>query len=117
MGNPEIIRIEGLKTIHKLCKFGAEHNLESCSFTEIVERMFEELESVKAQVPEWISVDERLPNGYGQVLAINNKGVIRVAEYAFYEEEWRKAPSLKTAKHPITHWMPLPNSTQDQAHD
>ena len=51
--NPETIEIDGLKTIHKLCKFGAEHNMEGCSFTEIVERMFDELESAKAQaVPE-----------------------------------------------------------------
>lgn len=51
--NPEKIEIEGLKTIHKLCRFGADHNMEGCSFTEIVERMFDELELAKAQaVPE-----------------------------------------------------------------
>lgn len=49
--NPEKIEIEGLKTIHKLCKFGADHNMEGCSFTEIVERMFDELAKAKA-VPE-----------------------------------------------------------------
>ncbi len=43
MNNPEIIEIEGLKTIHKLCKFAADRNMEGSSFTEIVERMFEEL--------------------------------------------------------------------------
>ncbi|WEI24183.1 hypothetical protein PYR74_09925 [Acinetobacter bereziniae] len=43
MTNPEIIEIEGLKTIHKLCKFAADRNMEGSSFTEIVERMFEEL--------------------------------------------------------------------------
>ena len=43
MTNPEIIEIKGFKTIHKLCKFGAERNMEGSSFTEIVERMFEEL--------------------------------------------------------------------------
>lgn len=53
MENPEKIEIEGLKTIHKLCKFGAEHNMEGCSFTEIVERMFVELVKAKADaVPE-----------------------------------------------------------------
>ena len=53
MQNPEKIEIEGLKTIHKLCRFGADHNMEGCSFTEIVERMFDELELAKAQaVPE-----------------------------------------------------------------
>lgn len=48
MENPEKIEIEGLKTIHKLCKFAAEHNMEGCTFTEIVERMFDEL--TKAQI-------------------------------------------------------------------
>ena len=49
--NPEKIEIEGLKTIHRLCKFGADHNMEGCSFTEIVERMFDELAKAQA-VPE-----------------------------------------------------------------
>lgn len=48
--NPEKIEIEGLKTIHKLCKFGADRNMEGCSFTEIVERMFSEIEEVSSQV-------------------------------------------------------------------
>ena len=48
MGNPEKIEIEGLKTIHKLCKFGADHDMEGCTFTEIVERMFDELAKAKA---------------------------------------------------------------------
>ncbi len=51
MENPEKIEIEGLKTIHKLCKFGADHNMEGCTFTEIVERMFDELAKTQA-VPE-----------------------------------------------------------------
>lgn len=49
--NPETIEIDGLKTIHKLCKFADEHNMEGCSFTEIVERMFDELAKAQA-VPE-----------------------------------------------------------------
>ena len=49
--NPEKIEIEGLKTIHKLCKFGADRNMEGFSFTEIVERMFDELAKAQA-VPE-----------------------------------------------------------------
>ena len=48
MSNPETIEIHGLSTIHKLCKFGADHNMEGCSFTEIVERMFAELAKSQA---------------------------------------------------------------------
>ncbi|MFX9169463.1 hypothetical protein ABTN79_19550, partial [Acinetobacter baumannii] len=37
----------------KLCHFGADNNMEGCTFTEIVERLFAELEKAKAQaVPE-----------------------------------------------------------------
>lgn len=48
--NPETIEIHGLKTIHKLCKFGAENNMEGCTFTEIVERMFFELKKLEGCV-------------------------------------------------------------------
>lgn len=48
--NPETIEIHGLKTIHKLCKFGAENNMEGCTFTEIVERMFLELKKLEGCV-------------------------------------------------------------------
>ena len=64
MENPEKIEIEGLKTIHKLCKFGADHNMEGCSFTEIVERMFNKIEQMKTQVD---TLDEMLLN-QGEVL-------------------------------------------------
>ena len=65
MENPEKIEIEGLKTIHKLCKFGADHNMEGCSFTEIVERMFSKIEQMKTQVD---TLDEMLLN-QGEALA------------------------------------------------
>lgn len=55
LNNPETIEIHGLKTIHKLCNFAADRDMEGCTFTEIVERMFAELEKAKAQaVPEHI---------------------------------------------------------------
>ncbi|QOD75203.1 hypothetical protein [Acinetobacter seifertii] len=56
LNNPETIEIHGLKTIHKLCKFGADNNMEGCTFTEILERMFIELEKASAQAaPEHIN--------------------------------------------------------------
>ncbi|MEG2266144.1 MAG: hypothetical protein RSC68_17655, partial [Acinetobacter sp.] len=63
MENPNKIEIEGIKAIHKLCKFGADHKMEGCSFTEIVERMFEVLEVSQKQQTE--SVEEvAFKNGY-----------------------------------------------------
>ena len=65
MENPEKIEIEGLKTIHKLCNFGADHNMEGCTFTEIVERMFSKIEQMETQVN---TLDEILLN-QGEALA------------------------------------------------
>ena len=65
MENPEKIEIAGLKTIHKLCNFGADHNMEGCTFTEIVERMFSKIEQMKTQVN---TLDEMLLN-QGEALA------------------------------------------------
>ena len=65
MSNPETIEIQGLETIHKLCKFGADHNMEGCTFTEIVDRMFSKIEQMKTQVN---TLDEMLLN-QGEALA------------------------------------------------
>ncbi|HHP8908599.1 TPA: DUF551 domain-containing protein [Acinetobacter baumannii] len=57
LNNPETIEIHGLRTITKLCHFGADNNMEGCTFTEIVERLFAELEKAKAQaVPEGFKI-------------------------------------------------------------
>lgn len=75
MGNPEKIEIAGLKTIHKLCKFGADHNMEGCTFTEIVERMFDELAKAQA-VPRWISTSDRMPKE-GEEVLVHSIGQVR----------------------------------------
>ena len=49
LNNPETIELHGLRIITKLCKFGADNNMEGCTFTEIVHRLFMELEKAKAQ--------------------------------------------------------------------
>lgn len=48
--NPETIEISGLETISKLCKFADKYDMAGCTFTEIVERIFEDLN--QTQVPE-----------------------------------------------------------------
>lgn len=63
--NPETIEIDGLKTIHKLCKFANDQNMEGCTFTEIVERMFSKIEQMKNQVN---TLDEMLLS-QGEALA------------------------------------------------
>ena len=76
---------------------------------EINNKLVEQIEKLKAQaVPQWISVEDQMPDGYLPVLVVNQKGKIRICEWAFYEQEWWKSPCLKPVKSTITHWMPLP---------
>ena len=79
MINPETIEIHGLSTIHKLCKFGADHNMEGCSFTEIVERMFAELAKSKA-VPECVWVESYdgsvFESSCGHTFELSNDGTL-----------------------------------------
>lgn len=105
--NPETIEIDGLKTIHKLCKFADEHNMEGCSFTEIVERMFDELAKAQA-VPEWISVKDKLPDIGVYVMVFLGKQGHNPTTYNFCQY-------TKFGFHlsNVTHWMPLPDAPQE----
>lgn len=47
--NPETIEIHGNRTIHKLCKFAADRELEGSTFTEIVDRLLSEIEALKSK--------------------------------------------------------------------
>ena len=144
MENPETIEIEGLKTIHKLCKFADEHNMEGCTFTEIVERMFSKIEKMKAQVntldemllnqgealakaqavPEWISVEDSLPKKNANVL-LNVVARRRGKPFScigFYSVEPDDEPCFIlddnfTILKGVTHWMPLPDAPQEPAND
>lgn len=48
--NPETIEIHGYSTIHKLCRFAADREMEGCTFTDIVVRALNEIDSLKAQL-------------------------------------------------------------------
>ncbi len=107
MENPEKIEIEGLKTIHKLCKFGADHNMEGCTFTEIVERMFDELAKAQA-VPEWFEYEKQSPciDGRYQIF-INGEQLAADWEspYGFSSAE----DGTAFIQELITHWSVLNN--------
>lgn len=119
MENPEKIEIEGLKTIHKLCKFGADHNMEGCTFTEIVERMFDELAKAQA-VPEWISVEHQMPPIDEIVLVCwdHHPDIEAEKEYMTLDLNLNKYwPNCEDE--PPTHWMLMlkPPKAQEPAND
>lgn len=106
MGNPEKIEIAGLKTIHKLCKFGADHNMEGCTFTEIVERMFDELAKAQA-VPRWISTSDRMPKEGEEVLVHSFGQVRQVTRDSKWAGGFRERNCYGwQAAYGQSHWMP-----------
>lgn len=143
MENPEKIEIEGLKTIHKLCKFGADHNMEGCTFAEIVERMFSKIEQMKSQVntldemllnqgealaqaktqavPEWIETAIQPPEE-GQKVIISGIYGVGIAEFSYlYKDEFvmydMGASNPILSKDQVKFWMPLPDAPQEPAND
>ena len=129
MENPEKIEIAGLKTIHKLCNFGADHNMEGCTFTEIVERMFSKIEQMKTQVNtldemllnqgealaqakaqavlEWISTSDRMPKE-GEEVLVHSLGQVRQVTR---DSKWAGGFKERNcygwqAAYGQSHWMP-----------
>ena len=98
------------------------------------------IQQLEAQVPRWISVEERLPEGEDPVLILvketehyglhKEKSKVYYCQYLAYwdDEEWyttwcngcRKITD--TANEPnaddyeVTHWMPLPEAPKEDAH-
>lgn len=82
---------------------------------DLIEAQAAEIEKLKAQVPRWIPVEERLPESDGDVLTIVNGKVDNVTLIDDYElgsfsksEGWilEMWPEWEDPK--VTHWMPLP---------
>lgn len=56
--------------------------------------------------PEWISVEERLPERNGRYLIIDDEGYMVVASW--YKDCGWFIPICRA--NPVTHWMPLPEA-------
>jgi len=79
-----------------------------------------ELARLEAQVPKWISVDERLPDAETPVFIKMRDGTARIGElrweYPSYEDNWKKFlywddpyDDGKPWEYPdILKWMPIP---------
>ncbi|CAI3129100.1 DUF551 domain-containing protein [Acinetobacter baumannii] len=107
LNNPETIEIHGLRTITKLCHFGADNNMEGCTFTEIVERLIAELEKAKAQaVPTWISVKDEEPPADTMVLICwsDAPDVQPESDYMTCDEDLNHIWA-NFYRDPPTHWM------------
>ena len=72
----------------------------------------------KAQaVPEWISVDDRLPNRQVNVLVASKHDFVCIASLTNNHKNNKFYDGDGLAINSITHWMPLPDVPQEPAND
>lgn len=84
-----------------------EKNLDAA---DLIEAQAAEIEKLKAQVPRWIPVEERLPEIGLRVLVLDRRGnaMTRTLSQLAGEKEPSFRPDGLLPKRHITHWMPLP---------
>ena len=82
-----------------------------------IERSADAIEELLAKVPQWISVEERLPEPYQNVLTCawklfgpDRKRVCGI-DYVLDNGEW--ACGGESYKTMVTHWMPLPKAPKE----
>lgn len=68
----------------------------------------QELRRAQAQHNQWISVDERLPEGYKPVLVATNFGDVYTCRLPVIIAKNSKEESSVGKRERFTHWMPLP---------
>ena len=79
----------------------------------IIQDLRRENAELRARVPQWVSVDDRLPEPKHEFDARNwylvalSNGVVKELAYEFHNHSvfgygWRETA------YPVTHWMPLP---------
>lgn len=67
-------------------------------------------------MPEWISVQERLPTyeefrrGHGYVIVAFESGDVRCGWLSLTNKTWAR----ETSKDKVTHWMPFPDPPKEE---
>lgn len=69
-----------------------------------LERLSQELSTLRARLPQWISVEERLPDYY-QVVMVNHNEVVTAG---YWNGDMWKLAYTSTPTHGTTHWQPVP---------
>lgn len=69
------------------------------------------IQQLEAQVPQWISVEERLPSISGKYIVCTEKGSVYSTGFRVYGESGHFQTDINTH---ITHWMPLPVPPEEE---
>ena len=81
----------------------------------LIKDVFAYIQKLEAQQPRWISVGERLPEDDGYFLCNRNDGSPDVVCMYYGDGDFlTPEPELNNISHVITHWMPLPQSPEEE---
>ena len=72
--------------------------------------LIDEAPTIEAQVPEWIPVEERLPETADDVLVCVTSGFMFVGYYDGLGSSWEL---YEQSRESVTHWMPLPSAPEE----
>ena len=76
----------------------------------LIQELRRENAKLRARVQEWISVKERLPEPWKQVLIYSRHDFCESAFYIGVPGKWRVTWNHKMLDaDSVTHWMPMPN--------
>ena len=76
------------------------------------------IEHLEAQIPKWISVEERLPemyeDGSADIVLVTDGQFIHMAAYAHGKWHFAECGEMKEPMfYTVTHWMPLPEPQKE----
>lgn len=81
----------------------------------IIQELRRENAELRAKIPKWISVEDRLPDAFTPVIVCRpGNDVAHIVEQGCKDVmDWWKVYGTRTKK--VTHWMPLPEPPEEVA--
>lgn len=81
----------------------------------VIERLTAENAELRENVPQWISVEERMPELEVPVLVLDRRGnmIVRTLRRLVSDKEAVFRPDGLAPRKNITHWMPLPEAPEE----
>ena len=87
----------------------------TCKMFDVVMDAAEAIEQLRAQMPRWISVKERLPEDGQKIIAtFRNEGGLIVDQARYSNGEFDFASWAYVWGDNVTHWMPLPQAPEEE---
>lgn len=123
----ELTREQVISLLREDCKSCGDHFCNKCQAiyqcgtmhaSDLLEADAKRIAELEAQVPKWISVNDRLPEpGITKLIVTvrhEHGNIVDMARYLGPQEGWDLV-SWKLWDKNVTHWMPLPEPPKDES--